>query len=139
MRSLVILFITFFTVSNICYSQNKSINSLSSSFSQGSISIVQILGGGVFDMIPLDSSNDIEISYTNPNCNLLYFKTKNISGDALIVMYDLLGNVLLEDKMIINERKINNIKFRFVNNGNYILKIKSMNKVFTQKIIYKCG
>lgn len=139
MRFLKILFVIIFTSLNICYSQNKSINTLSSSFSQGSISIVQILGGGVFDMIPFDSSNDIEISYTNPNCNLLYFKTKNISGYALIVLYDLLGNVLLEDKMIINERKINNIKFRFVNNGNYILKIESMNKVFTQKIIYRCG
>ena len=139
MRLIKTLLIIFITGLNICYSQNKSINSLSSSFSGGSISIVQIAGGGVFDMLLLDSSSEIAISYTNPNCNFLYFKTKNISGDALIALYDLLGNVLLEDKMIINERKINNIKFRFVNNGNYILKIKSMNKVFTQKIIYRCS
>ena len=133
-----LIFLVLINVFNFCYSQNKSINSLSSSFSQGAISIVQIAGGGNFDMIPLNSSNDIEISYTNPNCNLLYFKTKNISGDASIALYDMLGNVLLEDKMIINEKKINNIKFRFVNNGNYILKIESVNKVFTQKIIYRC-
>ena len=135
-RLILVVFLTFFS---FCYSQKKSINSLSSSFTERSTSLVQIVGGGDFNIIPLHLAENIEISYTNPNCNSLYFKTKNISGDALIALYDMLGNVLLKEKMTINEGEINNIKFRFINNGNYILKIESINKVFTQKIIYRCG
>ena len=120
---------------NISFGQ---VNSISNTYRDNSSLIVQTVGGNNYNFIELSNNNDIKFKSTNPICNRLLFTTENINGYSQFILYDILGNILKKERILIKEGGLNMIEFNFINNGSYILKLTNNNKSYSQKLVYLC-
>lgn len=134
MKRIILIFLLI-TSTNISFGQ---VNSISNTYRDNSTLIVQSVGGNNYNFIELSNSNEIKFKFTNPSCNRLLFTTENINGYSQFILYDILGNILKKERILIKEGELNMIEFNFINNGNYILKLTDNKKSYTQKLVYLC-
>ena len=131
-----IIFSFFLIIStNISFGQ---VNSISNTYRDNSTLIVQTVGGNNYNFIELSNNNEIKIKFTNPSCKRLLFTTENINGYSQFILYDILGNILKKERILIKEGELNMIEFNFINNGNYIIKLTNNQKSYTKKLVYIC-
>ena len=111
---------------------------MSNTYRDNSTLIVQTVGGNNYNYIELSNNYEIKFKFTNPSCDRLLFTTENINGYSQFILYDILGNILKKERILIKEGELNMIEFNFINNGNYILKLTNNKKSYTQKLVYLC-
>jgi len=74
------------------------------------------------------------IVYPNPATNLIWVQNTTTLTEATIVLYDILGNVILQDEI---NASTNSIDVSNLAEGFYLLKISSENKQVTKKVVIK--
>jgi hypothetical protein len=74
------------------------------------------------------------IVYPNPASDLIWVQNTTTLTEATIVLYDILGNVILQDEM---NASTNSIDVSNLAEGFYLLKISSENKQVTKKVVIK--
>lgn len=72
--------------------------------------------------------------YPNPGNGLIHLSASN-PGDAKIMVYDLLGNVIYNETAELSTSQAKAIQLNDVSNGIYLVKVISGDKTFTQRIV----
>jgi hypothetical protein len=116
----------------------NSVNILWASTGIGNISVIETTTEGCVGttlsqdvvVIPtnVEELSNAMILYPNPVISNLTLQVKNEMIGSDFVVFDALGKVVLRDKILSSNQ---NISINGLSNGNYILRVGEMNKVFT--------
>jgi hypothetical protein len=116
----------------------NTVNILWASTGLGNVSVVETTAEGCVGttlsqdvvVIPtnVEELSNALILYPNPVISNLTLQVKNEMIGSDFVVFDALGKVVLRDKILSSNQ---NISINGLSNGNYILRVGEMNKVFT--------